>query len=416
MTIELNELETPQKADFRRANGAPQVVVDGKNERYSRPSGWGKDLDDQNALVNWRIDTAVRGVAGDKAIQARAVAAKEDDREAKAAIREAAIQAGRGNQASDIGTALHAMSERWEQEPTWDPGEPFRSSLEAYTTEMQRLALATELFEYHVVNVEYRAAGTCDRLYRLTRPLVAPSGEILPEGTLVVGDLKTGKSLDFSLPGYTVQMAIYANGEFYDVVHDVFMPTPEINRDWGILVHMPADKGTCEFQWVDLAAGNYGAYLVHEVREWRKNWRSGHFGAPRIVDPVGLTAVEIAEALDATIVDPGSELAGEDVSPEGVAALGSPDWIEMMTPFIRDRMKAIRDNPEATQHLLTFWPADTPSPKAGFETAEQVTAVLNLLDKTEAKYGLEWPGGDPRGTPGTHKSAGPNRNTPKEKK
>jgi hypothetical protein len=410
MTIELDDLETPQKRDFRRANGAPQVVIDGKNERFSRPSGWGKDLDDQNALVNWRIDTAVRGVAGDPAIQARAVAAKEDDRDAKAAVREAAIQAGRGNQASDIGTALHAMSERWEQEPTWDPGLPFRTSLEAYSAEMTRLGLESELFEYHVVNVEYRAAGTCDRLYRLTRPLVTPSGEILPEGTLVVGDLKTGKKLDFSLPGYTVQMAIYANGEFYDVVHDVFMPTPDVNKDWGILVHMPADAGTCNFQWVDLTAGNYGAYLVHEVREWRKNWRSGHFGAPDIVDPVGMTGAEIAAALDATIVEGKIETMPEWPQPDE-----DEDWIKTMTPFIQNRMRKIRDNPEAMQHLVTFWPSETPSPKAGFETTEQVTAVLSLLDKTEAKFCLPFPSDDPRGSTNGHKSAGPVSNTPKEK-
>ncbi len=114
MSIEVEDIEgAPQKPDFRRANGAPMITdKDGKNQRFSRPSGWGKELDDENALVNWKIDTALRGSVNDKSVQAKIAAVKDDDRKGKASVREAAIQAGRGNQAADIGTALHAISLR----------------------------------------------------------------------------------------------------------------------------------------------------------------------------------------------------------------------------------------------------------------------------------------------------------------
>jgi len=392
MGLDIEDFNTPEHRDFRRANGAPQVVdKEGKNQRLSRPSGWGKVLDDENALVNWKIDTAIKGVAQDEALRARAMAVKDDDRSTKSSIREAAIQAGRGNQASDIGTALHAMSERWEQEPDFDPGSPYRESLEAYSKEMERLALATELFEYHVVNLEYRAAGTCDRLYRLTKPLMTPKGEMLDVGTLIVGDLKTGKKLDFSLPGYTVQMALYAQGEMYDVVSDQFRPTPPINQDWGLLVHMPADKAECNIQWIDLAVGNYGAYLVHEIRGWRKDWRSGAYAAP-VVDTPALDIAEIAEELNAEIVAEGDEY-----------------WVEMMLPFARARIKSLRDHPSATKQLLTFWPDEVPAPK-DISEPEHLTLVLDLLDKIEAEHGLTFPEGDPRDTPGAHKSVGPHSN------
>ncbi len=45
MSIEVEDIEGMQtKPDFRRANGAPMVKdKDGKNQRLSRPSGWGKN-------------------------------------------------------------------------------------------------------------------------------------------------------------------------------------------------------------------------------------------------------------------------------------------------------------------------------------------------------------------------------------
>ena len=231
--MEIDDLDQP-KNDFRRANGAPMVVIDGKNKRLSRPSSWGKILDDGNALVDWKINRAIEGVAKDPALQARIVAAKPDDRDAFKKLREVAINTGRGEQAADIGTALHAMSERWEDpDDDFVPPEEFAKSLRVYTDTLSDWGLVSELIEYRVVSRKWGAAGTADRLYRLTRDLVAPSGEILPAGTLVVGDLKTGARLDYSLPGYCVQMAIYADGELYDVVEDEFLPTPEINRGLG---------------------------------------------------------------------------------------------------------------------------------------------------------------------------------------
>jgi hypothetical protein len=397
--MDIDEIDvTKPKPDFRRANGAPMIIDrDGKNQRFSRPSGWGKTLDDENALVNWRIDTAARGVAMDSSLQAEWVACKDDDSETKARLREKAIQAGRGNQASDTGTALHAMSERWEDpDDDFDPGR-YRTSLEAYSAEMNRIGIVSELFEYTVANVEYRAAGTCDRLYRLTRDLLAPDGTILPAGTRLIGDLKTGKKLDFSLPGYHVQMAIYALGEFYNVETDEFMPTPEINPNWGLLVHMPAegdDAGTCRILWCDLQVGNYGAWLVHEIKDWRRKWKSGTYAAP-VVEVGTFPAEIVADAFDAEIIDADDE-----------------EFVATMLPFVRSRMAAIRETPDALKALAFKWPDGVPSPKS-ISTAPQVTAVLELLDKIEADFGLPFPSDDPRVNPGAHQSAGSASNTPR---
>lgn len=392
MSVDLDDFETPDKPDFRRANGAPMVIVDGKNERLSRPSGFGKILDDESALTNWRIDRAAEGVAKDPALQARYAAVKADDRPAWKELREKAIQAGRGDQAADIGTALHAMSERWEDpDDDFEPPEPYLSSLRAYTDALDAYGLTSTHFEFQTVCMEYRVAGTCDRIYKTSKPLVAPTGEIIPEGTLLIGDLKTGKSLQYSTAGYTIQMALYSQGEFYDVTDDEFLPTPEINKDWGILVHMPSNSDTCELLWVSLEAGNYGAWLVSELKEWRRKWRNGTYLAPTIPPPL-MSVEAVADALDADVIE-------------------GDEWITEMLGFCKYRMKLIRDDAVALETMVKRWPTGLPKP-AQINQAQHVTQLLTHLDNVEAHHGLTFPEGDPRVSERGSRPTGPASNTP----
>jgi len=352
------------------------VNKEGKNVRLSRPSGWGKILDDENALVNWKIDRAASGVASDPALQARYVAVKDGDRETLKELRELAINAGRGAQAADIGTALHAMSERWEDpEDDFDPPEEYAKSLRVYSKTLEEFGLVSELFEYHVVNLKRGCAGTADRLYRTTRPVVTPDGEIHPAGTLFVGDLKTGKSLDFSLPGYTVQMALYAEGELYDVVNDEFLETPPINQDWGILVHLPAGQEVCSLIWCDMGVGEWGAILVAQVKEWRRLWKNiAPYGAYEFTPPLGMSDEEVVVALDGEpVVDPAE-----------------------LVEFIKLRITAIRKIDEAGKYLVRKWPEGVPTPKSGLSDPAQIEIVLKLLDTVEAEFSMTWPSGDPR--------------------
>jgi hypothetical protein len=383
--IETDELQPQERTDFRRANGAPMWIdKQGKNQRGSRPSGWGKELDDENALVNWKIDRAIEGVAKDETVRAAALALKADDRTGWSAAREKAIAAGRGNTRADIGTALHAMSQRWEEDDHYDPGPPYTASLEAYSAEMSRLGLISQRFEFQIVNEEYRAAGTADRLYELTRPLVTPSGVVLPPGELVIGDLKTGAKFEFSAPGYAIQLAIYAQGEFYDVANDAFMPTPDINQDWGLLVHMPAGEGVCTFHWCDLDAGNYGAWMVREIRDWRRKWNSGDYCSP---------PVEIA----ATIPDPEPLQADDEPEPER-------DWLA----WGNERLRVIGEHPEARKWAVTWWPDELPKPRE-LRSPGHVLAFLDFLDRVEAEFEIPFPGPDPRAKLNGHRSTIPSR-------
>lgn len=397
--LDIDELPDERRTDYRRANGAPLVLVDGKQERFSRSSSIGKTLDDESALVLWKLNRSIKGVASDPALIAKAISLADDDREAWGKLREAAINAGRGKEKADIGTAVHAMSERWEQDPEFDPRDPYRTALEAYDAEMERLGLKSQMFETHMVCVKFRVAGTADRIYELTKALTAPNGDVLPVGTLVIGDLKTSAKLTYNVPGFCIQMAGYANGQLYDVDTDEFLPTPEINRSWGLLMHLNVEEGTCSAHWADLQVGEYGLWLCQEIRSWRADWRKGTYAAPEVDDAV----MEAATYAD-----------GIGHSPER-DTLPTPEWAEQMIPFVKQRVKAAGQHPEARKWLRLNWPDDVPPPKGlSVERPHEVSKALIVLDEVEAHFELPWPEGDPRQVKGVHSSEATVSNFPPE--
>ena len=387
--IDVDELddENEQRKTYRYANGSP-MVSDPENPekmlRYSRPSGYGKSLDDEMALTEWRIWKAMTGVAGSPALAAEIVATKDEDRLGKKALREKALDKGTANEAADMGTALHAMTHRME-DPTdvdFQPAEQYVPDLDAYMTCLQTYGLVSEMIEVPLVNDDYRAAGTADRIFRLTKPLVDPDGNTLEMGTLVLGDIKTGKKMDFSLPGYCIQMALYAQGTLYDVVTNRRLPTPPINNEWTILIHLPVGQAKCELLWCSIEIGNYGAWIAHEIKEWRKKWKNGTYDAVPILPPV-MPVEAIAEAFDA--------------APEIPEAM-----IPAMVAFCQARITQAGQHEAARKWLTLKWPAGVPTPKQGLIVPSDIVQVLDLLDKIEAEFSLPFLP-DPRGNEG-HRS------------
>lgn len=376
------------RRDFRRANGAPMVsdpADASKTLRYSRPSSYGKNLDDENALTNWRINRAMQGVAKSPALAAEVNACKDDDKETKAALRDKALDRGGAGEAADMGTALHAMTARIEDpDDVWDPPEAYADDLNAYMDLLVEYGLMSEMVEVHMVNDEFRAAGTADRIYRLTKDLVAPSGEIIGAGTLILGDLKTGKSIDLSAPGFCVQIAIYAGGQLYDIIEERRLPTPPIDQQWGLLVHLPVGKGRATLHWVPLQIGQYGAWLSAEIKQWQKLWKSGKDGHDMPPVRVWQPVERLQEELGATV--------------EGEAS------IEEMVAYCAARIKTIGQYPKAKDSLILWWPEGLPTPKSGKLTeGADIVTLLNLLDKVEANYNVPFMHDDPRKSSG-HKS------------
>jgi hypothetical protein len=378
--------------DYRRANGAP-MVSDPENPekwlRYSRPSGYAECLDDKEALVYWRIWKAMEGVARSPALQIKVNACKEEDKETKKALRDEAMDKGTANEKADLGTGLHAMTARFEdvKDTDFDPPEQYRADLDAYWEMLTKYGLVSEMVEVPMVNDDFRAAGTADRIYRLTQPLITPDGTWLEPGTLVLGDLKTGQKMDFSLPGYCVQMALYATGQLYDLEHNRRLSTPPINQHWTLLVHLPFGSGKCDLLWVPISTGLMGAAHAYDVKQWRKEWKKGSEGydAIRVEEPNPDRCPHGEGSHEACLICEGE---GHDLMVE-------------MTAFALRRVQAIGQVPEAKKWLSLNWPMGLRTPKQGFETAHQLVACLDLLDICEKQFSLPFVR-DPRTIEGAH--------------
>lgn len=389
-SVSLDELNDPIARDFRRANGAPMVVrLDDptKWDRYSRPSGWGDDLDDESALVLWKIDRAMEGVACDPSIAAM-VAASVGEKQGAKERRERAIQRGRGEEAADLGTALHRMTERVERGDGFCAPPPFDADIASYLIALDSAGLTSEFIECKLCNDEWRAAGTADRIYLAHREIPVAGGPPVLPGQMILGDLKTGKRLDYSLPGYCIQLALYVDSVFYDVETNQRTPLPpELRTDIGLLVHMPAGTGSCTFHWADLQVGREGARIVRDVRHWRKRSDFLIDFTPPVSDEAAVLATPMEVVMLGSFVPHEPEIPNE-VEPSA--------WVEAMSEFAQSRINTIGSSNEARALLLKRWPPNTPTLRQGGITPAQLSAVLDLLDAIEAAFSLPFPPGDPR--------------------
>jgi len=383
MSVDLEALddENENRRTFRYANGAPLVsdpTDPSKTLRYSRPSSYAKCLDDEMALTDWRIWKAMEGVARSKALQTQVVATRDEDKVEKRELRERALDKGSASERADQGTGLHAMTARAEDatDVDFDPPDEFLPDLTAYRGSLDDYGLVSEMIEVPLVNDPYRAAGTADRVWRTTRVLFTPDGSRLEAGELILGDLKTGKKLDFSLPGYAVQIALYASGVLYDVVADRRLATPPINQSWGLLAHMPFGSGRCEMRWIDLSIGRLGADLAQSVKSWRKMWKNGTYDAPVAELPKDEMVERLVEVFD--------------------AEAGPVIPLADMSAWCQERINAIGENANAKRGLIQKWPEGLPTPKKGITTDVELCTLLTLLDTIEAEFSIPWPSRDPR--------------------
>jgi hypothetical protein len=323
------------------------------------------------------------GVASSPALAA-GVAAKKGIKEGRKDLRDQAIMLGRGDEAADLGTALHAMSHRLETEEGFMAPEPFAADLAAYLMMLDAAGLKSRWIEVHVCSDRWRGAGTTDRIYETTRELRLPDGSLVPPGTMFIGDLKTGKSLEYSLPGFCIQLAIYCDGCFYDVeTNERSEFPPSLHTGWGVLVHLPVGAAKCELMWADLSVGREGAAIVQQVRKWRKREDFA-------------VAFELPASDEVAILEGG--VAGYEPPLNDHLVPSTPDgdeWADAMAQWCQQRINLIGTIPEARALLLRRWPAGIPPLRDGY-TAAGISEILDLITAIEAAFSLPFPVGDPR--------------------
>ncbi|MGJ9505407.1 hypothetical protein ACX3T3_03915 [Actinotignum schaalii] len=264
-------------------------VGGGKPVAYTRCTTYVDALDDKANLMMWKARMAARGIAGreDLALQVKGIP-DPDSPEGKKKLNkivEAAQEHAGATSAATIGTELHAFTERLDRgEEITNIGEPWQSDIDAYQAMRDQAGLEVVDIETFVVNDKLKIGGTFDRIYRV-------------DGKNYVGDLKTG-SVDWGAGKFAMQLAVYANSQLYNP--ETFERTPlDVDRDYGIIVHLPKGENTCKLYWLNIKAGWENVHLATKVRQYRSH-KFDYWMQP-IEIPQGpgvLDLIEVAQTLD----------------------------------------------------------------------------------------------------------------------
>lgn len=385
-------LNPPGRADFRRVGKGVPLVRDpatGKMVRRRRSSSAGKVLDDESNLTDWKLRTVLVGAAQlPEVLAAVSVLDPEADKKVIRDHVEECIQAGRGNRRKVQGSAVHAMFDHVDLQHDWEPAPQFKPVVDAYVQMLGVYGLVAVDVEVPCVNDEFGLAGTLDRRYLTTRTLIAPDGTIIPIGSVLVGDTKTGLSLEFAGGTYVTQLAAYVDSVRYDVLTDeraVF--DPPNYPDWALVVHAVPERATAELVWVDVEQGRQGLALAHQVWQWR---RSTGLLTPA-VPPLRSVPAAPQEPQEPAQEQEALPAAQEQQEP----ADGSGDPI--VKEWLRGRVLAIKARSDvAAQQLARQWPTGVPGLKVEGHTAAQLDALEEVIDAVEADHSVPWGEPDPR--------------------
>lgn len=231
----------------------------GLEEAYTRASTMAKATDDQGGLITWMGGQVLKGLVARPDLYEIAKTMTGDKAKLKNIV-DKAKDAASTDAAANTGTTIHWWCEQLDTgRATIDdiPG-PYLALLTEYLKVTAHLEMVA--CEQFVVNDELKVAGTFDRLIRL------------PDGAVVVGDIKTGRwSSTYGATSVAMQCSIYAHSKRYDP--DTGERTelhPDLDMSRGMLIHMPADGDEVTLFELDGDLGWRGAKVARLVLDWRK--------------------------------------------------------------------------------------------------------------------------------------------------
>lgn len=223
---------------------------------YTRATTIAGTLDNLYGLMGWKVRTAAVGLADRKDLLL-AVTAHRDDTKQLDRICDQALEAGGSSSAATIGTAVHKLSEkvdRGEEIPAVST--EVAADLDAYRQAMAPFEIVS--MEQFTVVDHLKIGGTPDRIVKWN-------------GNHFIADLKTGKSLRYSINKIAIQLALYSRAEAYDIPTGQRSPLPPVDQNNALVVHVPAGTGKAEVVWVNIAEGWRAVDLAMQVRAWQKH-------------------------------------------------------------------------------------------------------------------------------------------------
>jgi PD-(D/E)XK nuclease superfamily protein len=241
--------------------------ADGGKVVGMRATKFAGTIQERAALEAWLQRSAVVGMSKSPDLFALVYGkdVKRDKKELDTLVKQAREVAGTGRRAN-LGTAIHSYAEqldsrRWTLE---DVPPEHRKDVAAYQYRINQsgLIVVPELMERITYVARYNVAGKFDRIFQL------------PDGSYVIGDLKTGETLDWSEQEIGIQLALYEMGVNTSGIwskKDLRWSTDiRVREDIAVVMHLPVGSGSCQLKYVDLEQGRRDAELVWEVMKSRK--------------------------------------------------------------------------------------------------------------------------------------------------
>lgn len=273
----------------RSKDGRPYIVPPGGDKAvlYTRTSKFASTLDDGYGLDLWHQHLIAKGIADNtwtlskiRQTYTEAEARGYDWNKMNGVCAQIRRLAG-ADEKAEYGDLVHELCERLDKgEPLGDYPAVVDADLMAYEYRTENLRHTHH--EGFVVNDKWGIAGSFDKRTYIDNE-VTPDGE--PFNDFAIGDVKTGR-IDGQDVKFSIQFTGYADSEFYECTHDVegepskeqcndnagaHKRTPlEVNSKWAVLIHVPAQTGTCELYWVDLEKGRALGELAQQVRKDRR--------------------------------------------------------------------------------------------------------------------------------------------------
>lgn len=230
---------------------------------YTRTTTLAKALSDTSALERWGKRMVAKGLTLRPDLADVVAMTELDDRDTLDSMCAAAMEAAGAGGGAAAGAELHGLTERVDlgELRLTDVPDEHVDDVRAYVWTMARagVEILPEHVERIIVQPGLEVAGTYDRMVRL------------PDGRLVIADLKTGKDLGYAWGDIAIQLAIYAHAPVvWSWAREDWDPMPaELDRTVGLVMHLPVGHATCTLWEVDLAAGWEAAQLAADVRAWR---------------------------------------------------------------------------------------------------------------------------------------------------
>lgn len=235
----------------------------GKEIPWTRVTTFAGAVADTWGIRGWEQRMTAKGIAMRTDLRTLAMATPMDDnkenKKAWTGIVERAKEAAGASEKSNLGTAIHKITEQVDRGETVDVPDEFKADIVAYQEELKRksMRILPEYLERVVIVPEYSLAGRLDKILEWA-------------GQNFIGDVKTGHSVHYAWGEIAIQLSCYANAAaVWNQATQEYESLPDLNKEIAAVIHAPVGTGTCEVHSVDIAAGWEMLKTCRIVRQWR---------------------------------------------------------------------------------------------------------------------------------------------------